>query len=117
MTDPIATAARSAAKHLSAEYGPGLATEVEGILLSQRRERPRQYLDPVSLSSLIVSIATLAWTVYADLKKQASDTSAEDVARTVRIELPDQTTLGPADRDRIITVVVTEVVRAADDPH
>jgi len=61
MTDPITAAARAAAAHLAAEYGPDLAADVEAALHSPgTTQRPSQYFDPVSLGSLIVTIATLA---------------------------------------------------------
>lgn len=72
---------------------------------------PPQYLDPVAMASLIVAIASLAWTVYTDLKKRTAKPSAEVVARTVRVTRREQ---GQADgQDHIIEVVVTEALRAA----
>jgi hypothetical protein len=71
MTDPIAAAARAAAHRLAAEHGPGLAADVEAALHTRDADqRPGQYLDPVSLGTLIVAIATLAWTIYTDKRKQ-----------------------------------------------
>lgn len=68
-TQPIATAARSAARALIADYGPGLEVDVEAALHASAAQQPTQYLDPVSVSSLIVAIATLAWTIYNDQRK------------------------------------------------
>jgi len=63
------------------------------------------------MASLIVAIASLAWTVYTDLKKRTAKPSAEVVARTVRVTRREQ---GQADgQDHIIEVVVTEALRAA----
>jgi hypothetical protein len=63
MIDPAADAARSAAVILAPDLGPQLPAEVEAALAARdTRQRPDRYLDPVSLASLIVSIATLAWT-------------------------------------------------------
>jgi len=62
------------------------------------------------LASLIVAIASLAWTVYTDLKERTAKPSAELVSRTVRVTRRDQ---GQADApDHIIEVVVTETIRA-----
>jgi hypothetical protein len=58
MTDPAADAARAAAVILAPSHGPNLPAEVEAALAA--RHGPGRYLDPVSLASLIVSIATLA---------------------------------------------------------
>ena len=114
MSDPITIAARAAAQRLKAEAGPGLVAEVEAVLASRESPAaPPQYVDPVSLASLIVAIASLAWTVYNDLKKRTAKPAADAVAQTVRVSLRDH---GPvAVPDHIVEVVVTETVRAADD--
>jgi hypothetical protein len=67
MTDPAVGATRSAAAILAPDLGPNLPAEVEAALAARdAQQRPDRYLDPVSLASLIVSIATLAWTIYND---------------------------------------------------
>jgi len=113
MNDPIGTAARAAAQQLQVEAGPGLLTEVEAVLaIRESPSAPPQYVDPVALASLIVGIGSLAWTVYTDLKKRTAKPSTEVVARTVRVARRDE---GQADApDHIVEVVVTEVIRAAD---
>ena len=116
MTDPVPTIARAAASLLTDDYGQGLAADVESALQTRRQARtPEEYFDPVALGSLIVSIATLAWTVYRDLRPRAVNVPPEDMARTIRIELPN---LGDAadnadSRDHIIQVIVTETLRVA----
>jgi hypothetical protein len=70
-------------------------------------------VDPIALASLIVAIASLAWTVYTDLKKRTAQPAAEVIARTVRVTRRDQ---GQADApDHIVEVVVSETIRAAAD--
>ena len=67
MTDAVADAARSAATILAPDLGQNLPAEVEAALAARGGDyRPERYLDPVSLGSLIVSVATLAWTIYND---------------------------------------------------
>ena len=112
MSDPTAMVARAAAERLEAEARPGLVTEVQAILATRESpSAPPQYVDPVALASLIVAIASLAWTVYTDLRKRTAKPSVEVVARTVRVTRRDQ---GQADApDHIIEVVVTETLRAA----
>ena len=86
MSDPVAIAARAAAQQLQAEAGPGLVAEVEAVLATRESpSAPPQYVDPIALASLIVAIASLAWTVYTDLRKRTAKPSAEVVARTVRV--------------------------------
>lgn len=70
MTDPVERIARAAATRLTAKHGPSLRVEVEAALHARDSTRePDRYLDPVALGGLIVSIATLAWTIYTDLKQ------------------------------------------------
>ena len=114
MNDPVAVVAQAAAQQLETEAGPGLVAEVEAVLATRESpSAPPQYVDPVALASLIVAIASLAWTVYTDLKKHTVTPSAEVVARTVRVTRRDQ---GQADApEHIVEVVVTETIRAAAD--
>jgi len=77
MTDPIAAAAH----RLAAEHGPGLPAEVEAALHTRDAgQRPGQYLDPISLGTLIVAIATLAWTIYTDQRKHPARLPSATVA-------------------------------------
>lgn len=74
MTDPVADTAGAAAAILAADLGPCLPAEVEAALAARgARQRPERYLDPVSPASLIVAIATLAWTIYTDRRKRTPD--------------------------------------------
>jgi hypothetical protein len=85
----------------------------ENLATRESPSAPPQYVDPAALASLIVAIASLAWTVYIDLRKRTAKPSAEVVARTVRVTRRDQ---GQADApDHIIEAVVTETIRAAAD--
>jgi len=122
MTDPIAAAARSAARaaadRLAAEYGPGLAADVEAALYARgSAQRPGQYLDPVSLGSLIVAIATLAWTIYTDQRKKTPEPSPDVVARHVRAELRQPSGTNEQETNRITEIVVTEIIQAARGPR
>jgi hypothetical protein len=113
--DPIAASARATADRLAAEYGHGLAAEVEAALYSSRQARPpERYLDPVSLGSLIVSMTTLAWTIYTDLRRKSPDATPDILARTLRAELRTSGTTSAPD-DKITEVVITEVIRAGGD--
>lgn len=118
MTDPIASTARAAAQRLSGRHGSALAAHVEAALHSSDGvQRPRQYVDPVSLGGLIVSIATLAWAVYNDLHKSTPKPDRDVVARQVRVRLdrePAAVGLGPEDRDQVIEVVVDEAFNAVN---
>jgi hypothetical protein len=113
MTDPAAHAARAAAAILAPDLGPSLPAEVEAALATREaQQRPDRYLDPVSLASLIVSIATLAWTIYNDQRtRHSSPPPASTVARQVRITLRDQDAVLPPGTERITEIVATEITR------
>lgn len=112
---PIEQSARAAAHRLATQYGPGLPAEVEAALHTRGADqRPERYVDPISLASLIVSIAALAWTVYTDLRTKTPQPSPDVVARTVRVRLSEVTRLDPAQQDRIIDIVVEETVRTVE---
>ncbi len=118
MTDPAADAARSAAAILAPDLGPSLPAEVEAALAARDSEqRPDRYFDPVSLASLIVSIATLAWQIYTDQHNRTADPPPDSIARQVRITLRDQDTVLPPGTKRITEIVATEITRHADPPR
>jgi hypothetical protein len=114
MTDPAADAARSAAAILAPHLGAGLPTEVEAALAARdAHQRPDRYLDPVSLATLIVTIATLAWTIYNDQRDHTPDPPPASIARQVRVTLRGQDTVLPAGTERITEIVATEIIRQA----
>jgi hypothetical protein len=126
MIDPAADAARSAAAILAPDLGRNLPVEVEAALAARGGDqRPDRYLDLVSLGSLIVSVATLAWTVYNDLRSRAQgqeskpelEPQAEFIARQVRITLREQDTVLPPGTERITEVVASEIIRQSGQPH
>ena len=115
-THPVAATARAAAQHLGASYGARLAADVEAELHAQATTatRPDRYANPVSVASLIVAIATLAWTVYADLREKTPRPSSEAVARRVRLQLRERGEADRADAGRITEIVVAEIIKSAD---
>jgi hypothetical protein len=118
MTDPAADAARSAAVILAPDLGPNLPAEVEAALATRgTQQRPDQYIDPVTLASLIVAIATLAWTIYNDHRKHTPQPPPDSIARQIRITLRDQDTALPPGTERITEIVATEITRQASPPR
>jgi hypothetical protein len=114
MTDPVAIAARAAAQRLEPGNSARLDVEVEAALAARGAEdRPQQYIDPVSIGSLIVALASLAWTVYRDLRKQTDSPAPEVVSRTVRLRLREDGQELPD--GRVIEVVVDETLRAGSE--
>ena len=75
---------------------------------------PSQY-EPVSitLAGLLVSVASLAWTIYSDLRKSHKSPAADFVERRIRVEtvklIP--SSVADQDRDLLIKTVVEETVR------
>jgi hypothetical protein len=114
MTDPVPGAARSAAVILAPDLGRNLPVEVEAALAARGGDqRPDRYLDLVSLGSLIVSVATLAWTIYSDQRNRSHERQpeADSIARQVRITLREQDTALPPGTEHITEVVATEIIR------
>lgn len=107
MTDPAAIIACAVATRLSEEYGPNLAVDVEAELHSLRHS---QYVDPVAIASLIVSVAGLGWTIYTDLKRTASKVQADVLARSLRVTLRDKGGPLTPDQERVVDVVVRETL-------
>lgn len=116
--DPAAAAARSAAANLTASHGATLLAQVEAALAARdSARRSDRYLDPISLGSLIVAIATLAWTIYNDQRSHTPDPRPETIARQIRITLREQDTSLPPDADRITEIIATEITRHASRPQ
>lgn len=114
MTDPAAQAARAAAAILAPDLGPALPVEVEAALAARdTHQRPNRYLDPDSLASLIVSVATLAWTVYNDQRSRTRDPEPDTIARQVRITLREQDIVLSERTEWITEIVATEITRHA----
>jgi hypothetical protein len=109
--------ARVTAEHLAVEFDrPGIVDDVEAELYARSRgQRPDDYLDPIALGSLVVSVANLAWVVYMDRKKAKKATIPAELADAVKAEMPESENINPEKRDHIITIVVTETIRAEDD--
>lgn len=117
-TGPVAATARTIAHQLTPQYGPQLPADVEAALHTTSNQPPQQYLDPISLGSLIVAIATLAWTTYQDLKKTTPQPPPPLITRTIRLQLTnttDTTGLPAHERDHIIDLTVTETIQTAQN--
>jgi hypothetical protein len=119
MTDPAADAARSAAVILIPDLGPSLPAQVDAALAARGTpQRPGQYaIDPVSVAILIVAVATLAWTIYNDLREHTPEPQSETIARQIRITLQDQDVDLPPDAERITEIVATEIIHHAPPLH
>ena len=87
MDDAVSGIARAAAARLSANLGGQVVVGVEEALQAQEGGAPpERYFDPISLGSLIVSVASLAWTVLTDLRRKHAKPLPDVVARRVRVQ-------------------------------
>ncbi len=118
--DPVRRAARTAAQRLESRRWPGLTVDVETALDDRyskdpggRDGRPEQYVDTISLASLIVAAASLAWSVYAELRKKTSK-PAPAITQRLRVELTESRVIEPTERDLMIEVIVDEITRSDD---
>jgi hypothetical protein len=118
MSDPIALIARASAARLAPELGPGLRADVELALLTRdAAARSGRYVDLVGLGGLIVSVATLAWSVYSDLRRRRQKPTAEQMRHAIHVKLGDD---GDQEADaehlsRIIEVTVSETITSVAD--
>ncbi|WP_422769980.1 tetratricopeptide repeat protein [Plantactinospora sp. WMMC1484] len=111
MADPIDQIARAAAQQLSAEYGQDLVSEVEAALSAQENRDTDRYLEPMDVANLVVSIASLVWSVYLGLRQDKARPSSEVVARTVRVRLDETLMVETTLRDRLVEISVDQAAR------
>jgi hypothetical protein len=106
----------AAAEHLADELGPRVVGDVEAALPHEgAAPAPERYfVDPIWLGSLIVSVATLAWTIDSDQRKRTAAPSRDHLERRIRVELRSTDSTAPEQRDRVISAVVSEVIEHAD---
>ena len=114
MTD-AASITRHAAARLSAALGPDLPAQVEQELDADLLDPPKRLADPISLAALIVSVASLAWTIWHDLKKDHASRSQNEQAEALATALARsaQPALAPPQRTLVVRVVAEETVRIA----
>jgi hypothetical protein len=112
-TDWVAVA-RAAAGRLAPQYGSWLESDVEAVIYEDGAQPPCQYVDPVALGSLLVSIATLGWQIYTDHMKRGERPAPDVVAQRIRAERRTERELTSAE-ETIIEVVSIEVVKRAGE--
>ena len=106
--------ARRAAQRLSGDLDHNLPATVEAQLQAGGRA-PERY-EPatvIALAALVLNVAKFAWDVYRDRKKDAAVApSAEAIARTIRIDLKADEGISVEQREKVISVVVDELIKA-----
>ena len=105
--------ARRAALRLGNELDRDLPTAVEAHI--QAGDAVPKRFDAgttIALAALIISAAQLAWDIHRDLKKDSKPAPApEIIARRMRLELNVAEEIDVGRRDRVITVVVDELMK------
>ena len=104
--------ARRAAMRLGDEMDRNLPAAVEARV--QAGSTAPQRFEPattIALAALILSAAKFAWDIYRDIKKDSKATPAREViARRMRLELAAGAELNSEQSDRVIAVVVDELM-------
>jgi hypothetical protein len=105
--------ARRAAQRLGGDLDRNLPTAVEAQLQAGGKV-PQRYepATTIALAALILSAAKFAWDIYRDLKKDSKAAPATEViARRMRLELNIDDEIDADRRDKVIEVVVDELVK------
>ena len=105
--------ARRAAQRLSGELGPDSPAAVEAQLM-QPGAKPERYEAGtlIALATLLLNATKFAWDVHRDRKKETKAARTPDaIARTIRLELKDDQGISTEQRDKIIAVVVDELIK------
>ncbi len=102
--------ARAAGARLADDLGPTLPLDVARALQPRRRVDRRYDVDPIGLGGLIVSVASLAWTIYTDSRRRAKEPASQTIVHTLEVEF-EMTHLDEEQRDLIIRVIEDEVQR------
>ena len=107
--------ARHAATRLAATLGPDLPAQVERELDPDPLEPPKRLIDPVSLAALLVSVASLAWTIWHDIKKDHATSSHSEQDRALAAALAQSAppALPTPQRALLLQIVAEETVRIA----
>ena len=112
--DPVEEGSRAAGGRLADRHGQQLTLDVDAAL-GRRNDPQHRFVDPISLGGLIVSVATLAWTVYRDLKKDRGDKpSARTVTTAVRRQLEWEGDVDINEHASLIETTVETTIEAAE---
>lgn len=113
MSDTYEDIARRASQRLRTEFGESLPAAVDAKL--QGPDSAPQRYEPatiIALATLILNIAKFAWDVYRDRKKEAKTVDSNSIERTVRLQFEVKSNFTEAQRDKVISTVVDELLRA-----
>jgi len=109
--------ARRAASRLAPDAGSALPQFVERSLVEKTGEEDVDRYEAatlISLGSLIVSVAGLAWKIYRDLRTDTDVPTREVLLRGVRVEVRERTSADGKLVEQVSKAVVEEVLVQAD---
>lgn len=112
MIEPSHEIARRAAQRL-AGLDPSLPAATERLLHGAPRRRSLDVGTSIALSSLLLSLVQLGWTVYQDHLRQKEKPELREILvqrLLVRIEESGDALLPPGERDRVVEVVAEEIL-------
>ena len=113
--------AKLAAEALAPKIDPNLAAWTAELVAEEHKgNAPEKFCDPnlvIAAASLLVTAASVAWTIYRDIKKDKPDVEVSEqfVARRVSIKLSERnipTELNGSTQEMIIEEVSRQVVTA-----
>lgn len=103
--------ARRAALRLANELDRNLPAAVESQIHGGSAGPSRfEPATAIALATLILGVAKFAWDIYRDTKKDAKPPAPDVIARQVRLKLDVSESIDLERRDRIISVVIDELV-------
>jgi hypothetical protein len=125
--------ARRAAARLAGEVDPGLPALTERAIAGGGAAEGMRSYDPtlaIALGGFLLSVAQLGWTIYRDLKadrEKATEKADRDripdraglgalLVRRIRLGMEAPAGVTPERRDRIVEVVVEEILRDDGSP-
>ncbi|MCX5801140.1 MAG: hypothetical protein NTX17_07120 [Candidatus Eisenbacteria bacterium] len=115
MLEPYEQIARNAAARLAATLGSELPQMTEKALdMPDARGVPDQYLDSataINLASLVVSIASLVWSMCQDRPQKTSKSNRDVIQRRITLKVGRPDGVSVSQRDRIIEVVIDEAMK------
>ncbi len=130
-TDPRpAAAARRAAERLAGELDPALPALTERVLAAGADPEPRRSFEPatgLAVATFLLAVAQFGWKVYRDVKedREKAAEKSEDpdrrrirsvMARRARLELEPPEGMSEARRDRMVDVVMEEILAEGSEP-
>lgn len=113
MSEVYAEIARKAAVKLVETGGSQLPQFTERVLSKgEGQEYADQYdlATALGIASLLVSIASLTWSMYSELRKKSLKPDQSALVRRIQVQVGEPKGVSILQRDRIIEVVVEETL-------